>query len=654
MDTMALGDADAADRAGRRDRRPCRARTSRPSSRARTSRSGCVLAAFACGGHVLLEDVPGTAKTVLARSLAGSIEGATVSRIQCTPDLQPTDVTGLSVWNPSSRAFEFQPRPDLRERRSSSTRSTGRCPRRSPRSSRGWPSDQVTVDGITHRAARPVSRHRDREHDRARRNLPACPRRSSTGSWSAPRSATRPSTRSSRSWTRSCTGIRSSASGPSLRPRSSRTVSTPSRTSTSTRCLKRWALELVRATREMPSVEVGASVRGSLALERMARAWALASGRSYVVAGGRRAAACVRSSGHRLVLSRDALLSADRGEREIVGRRPGAVPRADAAAGAGMGDGDKAAASVSGARAATFRLVPLRRFVGARVGEHRSPRRGAGDEVAGTRPYRPGDRRTWIDWRASARLSAARGTDEFVVREFFADTAPRAVLAVDRRPRMGLHDSRFPVARQGCRDRRGRPPDRAAPSRPSAVTSPSSPTAPEAPVGRAPRAAQGPRAPRARRRRAGVRRESPIPRPLPPPPRRARSLASRPEPSSSSSPTSSRRSSPHMWRRLRALRWDVTPVVVQDPTWEQSFPDVGGVLLPLGDVQSGIVRDVWIRRSDARARAVANERRLDDLVAGFKLLGFDPVLVGSSDPGEIAHSFARWSERRARLRRRSA
>ena len=58
-----------------------------------------VLAALACNGHVLFEDVPGTAKTVLARAIARSIDGATTARIQCTPDLQPTDVTGLSVYD---------------------------------------------------------------------------------------------------------------------------------------------------------------------------------------------------------------------------------------------------------------------------------------------------------------------------------------------------------------------------------------------------------------------------------------------------------------------------------------------------------------------------------------------------------------------------
>ena len=70
-----------------------------------------VLAALVCGGHVLFEDVPGTAKTVLARAIAQSIDGATPSRIQCTPDLQPTDVTGLSIFNQRDRDFEFRAGP---------------------------------------------------------------------------------------------------------------------------------------------------------------------------------------------------------------------------------------------------------------------------------------------------------------------------------------------------------------------------------------------------------------------------------------------------------------------------------------------------------------------------------------------------------------
>src|SRR6266568_8259049 len=74
-----------------------------------------VLAALACRGHVLFEDVPGTAKTVLARAIARSIEGAKHARIQCTPDLQPTDVTGLSVYNQHTRDFEFRAGPRSEE-----------------------------------------------------------------------------------------------------------------------------------------------------------------------------------------------------------------------------------------------------------------------------------------------------------------------------------------------------------------------------------------------------------------------------------------------------------------------------------------------------------------------------------------------------------
>ncbi|MGD0087833.1 MAG: AAA family ATPase [Verrucomicrobiota bacterium] len=68
-----------------------------------------VMAYFA-GGHVLLEDVPGVAKTVLARAFARTI-GGTFKRIQCTPDLLPNDITGSSVFNPKTTDFEFRPGP---------------------------------------------------------------------------------------------------------------------------------------------------------------------------------------------------------------------------------------------------------------------------------------------------------------------------------------------------------------------------------------------------------------------------------------------------------------------------------------------------------------------------------------------------------------
>ncbi len=68
------------------------------------------VAAFLAGGHVLLEDVPGVAKTMLARSLATS-SGCSFARIQCTPDLLPGDVTGVSIFNQQTRAFEFRRGP---------------------------------------------------------------------------------------------------------------------------------------------------------------------------------------------------------------------------------------------------------------------------------------------------------------------------------------------------------------------------------------------------------------------------------------------------------------------------------------------------------------------------------------------------------------
>src|SRR5204862_6169857 len=68
------------------------------------------LVAYFCEGHILLEDVPGVAKTMLARALARSV-GCSFKRLQCTPDLLPTDVTGVSVFNQKSTEFEFRPGP---------------------------------------------------------------------------------------------------------------------------------------------------------------------------------------------------------------------------------------------------------------------------------------------------------------------------------------------------------------------------------------------------------------------------------------------------------------------------------------------------------------------------------------------------------------
>ena len=107
-----------------------------------------------------------------------------------------------------------------------------------------------------------------------------------------------------------------------------------------------------------------------------------------------------------------------------------------------------------------------------------------------------------------------------------------------------------------------------------------------------------------------------------------------------------------LWLRLRARGLDVVPVVVQDPTWEQSFPAVAGTVLPIREPSSGRVADLYVRGRDARRRRnQMNEQRRAALLARFRRFGFDPVLIDAADPTRIGAAFTRWADRRRQLRR---
>jgi uncharacterized protein (DUF58 family) len=296
------------------------------------------------------------------------------------------------------------------------------------------------------------------------------------------------------------------------------------------------------------------------------------------------------------------------------------------------------AASAPRPRQATrpFALVPRRRFLGVQFGRRRSSRRGIGDEVAGTRPYRPGDLIAHIHWAASARLSEARGTDEFVVREFFAEQAPRVALVHDRRRAMAIHAPPSPwLDKRAAAETAGRLIEASAAAEQGEVVS-----------------VDGALRHPVRRGREDVSGTYDAPETSVSVALEALVRESRVLPTGSFVFVVSDFLVPvpaRLWTRLRALRWDVVPVIVQDPIWEQTFPAVGGVVLPVADPISGQVQDVWVSAREARERARANEGRFDELLSRFRRLGFDPVVIDTSDPREIGDRFRAWADRRRRL-----
>jgi len=262
------------------------------------------------GGHLLIEDVPGVGKTMLSKTLARSIDG-TVRRIQFTPDLLPSDVTGVSIWNQQTREFEFRAGGvfanivvgDEINRASPKTQSALlEC----------MEERQVTTDGHTYRLDEPFmviatqnplemegtyplpEAQRDRFMARVSMGYPV---ESAELKMLESHGETDP--------LGSLGPVTDSAQVAKLVDVVKHVFVSPA--------VRRYAVALVTATRESPDLRLGASPRATLHLMRAAKAAAALDGREYVIPDDLQRLAPV-VLGHRLLLSADAAIGGRRPE----------------------------------------------------------------------------------------------------------------------------------------------------------------------------------------------------------------------------------------------------------------------------------------------------------------------------------------------------
>ncbi len=271
------------------------------------------MVALLAEGHLLIEDVPGTGKTVLAKSLARSVD-ATVSRVQFTPDLMPSDVTGVSVYDRQTSRFEFRPGPVF-----ANIVVADEINRASPKTQSAllecMEERQVTVDGTSYRLARPFLvlatqnpvemegtyplPEAQRDRFLARLSIGYPDRAAEVGMLADrdrvdPLDALRP--------------VVDAATVSSLIDAVATVHLAPP--------LRQYVVEIVAATRAVPEVRLGASPRAVLHLARAAKVAAALDGRAYVVPDDVQRLA-IPVLAHRLLLTVEAH-AARRSAEEIV------------------------------------------------------------------------------------------------------------------------------------------------------------------------------------------------------------------------------------------------------------------------------------------------------------------------------------------------
>jgi uncharacterized protein (DUF58 family) len=307
-------------------------------------------------------------------------------------------------------------------------------------------------------------------------------------------------------------------------------------------------------------------------------------------------------------------------------------------------------------------LHPRRRLIGTAPGGWASVRRGGRADIASSRPYRPGDPIRTIDWKTSARLSSARNEETFIVRERFADEMPAVVLVVDRRPAMALYPPELPWL-----------------SKPRAILAVSrilvaSAVAQRSLVGYLDVASRGGEfshgaafwePPRAQRDSWGNDLEGRLAvhddRPF--------DAAEDNVEQALSFLSTMRRHVPigsfvfvlsdfiapvraEAWADAVDHGWDVVPVVIQDPIWEQSFPRIDGIRVLLADATLSQPHYVRLSEEDVEERRRRNEQRLTDLRSELSRLGLDTIVISDASSAAVQAALLDWSHARLAVRAR--